>query len=309
MIEKGLVRCDLVDCNGKIAFEYFDSEEIKNLFLLDVTFPLDALTSRKNSLWFQLVEITGIEGTEIKMLQYVERYPVLTLAKDGFGRLITDMATPNNKTAIRSASLWFGRYRLIETSPEHVSSTCTVFKAIDEIRQDSNGHPLRVAIKLLRSREQFLKEVKTRSYGLSKEYIVTLLDYFPADLNVVTGAVKENEDEETEIEREDGSQSNLVDSIPSMTSDNIKSEETVLIDKVPLIGKNSLIGSAPLIGKAQAEKMYVQSLFANSCHFCYIFPFLPFFCHLLGTACPCLLLNETFGPLYSTRDLQGKTWM
>lgn len=308
------MRCDLVDCNGKIAFEYFDSEEIKNLFLLDVTFPLDALTSNNNSLWFQLVEITGIEGTEIKMLQYVERYPVLTFVKDGFGRLITDMATPNNKTAIRSVSLWFGRYRLSETSPEHVSSTCTVFKAIDEMRQDSNGNPLRVAIKLMRNREQFLKEVNTRSYGLSKEYIVTLLDYFPADLNVVSDAVKENEDEETEIERADGSDSNLVNSRPSMPCDDNDDDEKVIICKDPLISNDPLIGKA-LIGKAQAEKMYVLTFFANSCRFSiytkffHSCQFLPFFWHSLGTACPCLLPSETFGLLYSMRDLQAKTWM
>jgi len=62
------------------------------------------------------------------------------------------------KMVLQSASLWHGRYRLLETRPEHISATCFVYKAVDEKTIDSETQqPMKVALKLMKKKSEFLR--------------------------------------------------------------------------------------------------------------------------------------------------------
>ena len=82
------------------------------------------------------------------------------------------MASPKNKLAIISIFLWFGRYRITENSPEHVSATCFVYKAVDEKEIDSKGKPRKVCLKLMRYKKHFLTELNARLLDFDDNYVV-----------------------------------------------------------------------------------------------------------------------------------------
>ena len=64
------------------------------------------------------------------------------------------------KVLLQWVVLWQGRYALIETKPEHATMSSFVFKAIDEHAFDPvTARPIKVAVKLLRNRSTFLREV------------------------------------------------------------------------------------------------------------------------------------------------------
>ena len=88
------------------------------------------------------------------MKEYVAAHPELARAQDTHGRTAISVASKSNKAAMQSVLLWHGRYALTEDRPEHASATCFVYKAVDELRKDEFGHPIRVAIKLMRHKEQ-----------------------------------------------------------------------------------------------------------------------------------------------------------
>ena len=71
---------------------------------------------------------------------------------------------------------WHGRYRPTELRPASVSSTCYVFKAVDEhIIDKETSLPLKVALKLVRKKTPFLREMKARDRGFSDEFVVNVL--------------------------------------------------------------------------------------------------------------------------------------
>ena len=63
---------------------------------------------------------------------------------------------------MQSVLLWHGRYALTEDRPEHRSATSFVYKAVDEGVKDEFGHPRRVALKLMKLKGQFMREVQSR---------------------------------------------------------------------------------------------------------------------------------------------------
>jgi hypothetical protein len=90
-----------------------------------------------------------------------------------------DIATKESKHAIQSIFLWHGRYRVIEGRPEHTSATCFVYRAVDEEDRDESNHPKRVALKLMRYKSQFLRELKARQFGFDSEYVVNVIATYP----------------------------------------------------------------------------------------------------------------------------------
>ena len=85
---------------------------------------------------------------------------------------------------------WHGRYRPTELRPEHVSSTCYVFKAVDEhIIDKETSLPLKVAVKLVRKKTPFLRELKARDRNFSDEFVVNVLS---TNMEMTKGGVEEN---------------------------------------------------------------------------------------------------------------------
>ena len=158
----------------------FTTETQRNKFFLTVEFTLDALSSHHCSLWFHIIQLSSVSGLDKVIRQYVEKYPDLAYEKDAMGRVAVEIAPTENKSAILSVFLWHGRYRVTQTHPEHMSSTCYVYKAVDEGDLDAAGHPRPVALKLVLKREQFLAEVEVRKQGILGEYVVGIIRSHPA---------------------------------------------------------------------------------------------------------------------------------
>lgn len=126
----------------------------------------------KIKIWEKLVKSTGHSSLVRDLLCSDSSYYDL---RDEWDRHIADLAVPEITTVFREVFLWFGRYRKVETRAEHQSSSCYVFKVIDEL---DGGK--RVALKLMRNRDQFLREVKIRQEAaLHAEFIIPVLRSHP----------------------------------------------------------------------------------------------------------------------------------
>ena len=81
---------------------------------------------------------------------------------------------------MQSVLLWHGRYRIIESRPEHISATCFVFKAVDEHTIDKEtSQPVKVALKLMRLKDQFQREISTRDKQFNQEHAMHILQTYP----------------------------------------------------------------------------------------------------------------------------------
>ena len=69
---------------------------------------------------------------------------------------------------------------MVESRPDHISATCYVFKGVDEQTLDvETGQPIKVALKLMRLKEQFQREVSTRDKGFNQEHVMHILQTHP----------------------------------------------------------------------------------------------------------------------------------
>ena len=69
---------------------------------------------------------------------------------------------------------------MVETRPDHISATCYVFKAVDEQSLDpETQQPIKVALKLMRVKAQFLRELSARDKGFNHEYVMNVLQTQP----------------------------------------------------------------------------------------------------------------------------------
>lgn len=84
---------------------------------------------------------------------------MVTFLTDNQDRKALHMASTINKQAIQSVLLWCNRYQ-VDPEPEHISSSCYVFKGKD---RDAGLEDVKVAIKLMRSKEQFLREMRVNN--------------------------------------------------------------------------------------------------------------------------------------------------
>ena len=150
-------------------------------YLTTTEFPITLLRKNHYALWLYLVQINNIENFHNTIINYAKLYPELSDAKDSENRMIVEMASVQNREAIQSVSLIHGRYRFLEARPEHQSATCFVFKAQDEWTMDeSTGKPIRVALKLMRFKSQYIREIEARKANFSTEYIIDVLSFYPA---------------------------------------------------------------------------------------------------------------------------------
>lgn len=134
-------------------------------------FPLSALSAKCFELWFHLIQQEGVD-----IDGYLCAYPELADAKDVQGRGAEEVATAKNKKAIKALYLWHGKYRLTASKPEHTSATCQVYRAVDEVSGDSM---VPVALKVMRVREQWLREVEFRQHlQFNSEYVIEVMASF-----------------------------------------------------------------------------------------------------------------------------------
>ena len=82
---------------------------------------------------------------------------------------------------MQAVLLWHGRYRLIESGPEHMSTTCFVFKAVDETDIDKEtNQPRKVALKLMRRKADFVRELNARRAGFNSQFVIDLYRSHPS---------------------------------------------------------------------------------------------------------------------------------
>ena len=184
LIESGC-RVDIKNGTGETAVDMLKNIDIlKPLYAKDIRIPIKALKAANFEFWFYLVQIGDCAGIESMLHAYSKSYQELVRARDSQGRLAEEVATRANKEAIRKSYLWFGRYRPLDQRPEHVSSTCYVYRAVDETVLDSTTEePLRVALKLMRVRSQWQREILSRKCNIGENDLVEILRHYPADCN------------------------------------------------------------------------------------------------------------------------------
>ena len=106
--------------------------------------------------------------------------PFIIVLQDKDGRTAIDIASKPMKSIMQSVRLWHGRYRITEPRPEHVSATCYVFKGVDDLTIDpETDEPIRVALKLMRVKAQFERELTARGKEFSPEHVINVLQTFP----------------------------------------------------------------------------------------------------------------------------------
>ena len=149
----------------------------------------DVLQRHDYHLWFVIVQedeplpskgtvksISYYNSVLEKVLTMVQTHNTLGTVKDINGRVAIDVAAPPMRRAMQSVLNWHGRYRPTELRPEHVSPSCYVFKAVDEhIIDKETSLPLKVALKLVRKKTPFLREMIARDRGFSDEFVVNVL--------------------------------------------------------------------------------------------------------------------------------------
>jgi serine/threonine protein kinase len=131
------------------------------------------------ALWFLIIE-QDIDGVESKAVRYATRHPELLSAQDRDGQRASELAVRKTREALMEIFLWFGRYRLLENRPEHQSATCYVYKAMDEMSSNDSSESKIVALKLMKKRDQFIREIRTRDTGFDQEYVVHIIRTHPS---------------------------------------------------------------------------------------------------------------------------------
>ena len=171
------------DNDGNTAFDFALEDQNCDIrvitSLLSHSLPIDKYTKEKVSplihgySWTKAVQSDRFSGaiksilSEHSMLAYE-----LSMVKDMEKRSSVDIACPQIKKLLMMNLYMLKRYDVTTLStPHHQSETCIVHLAID--REDNDR---RVALKFMKDREQFLREIKSRSQGdYSEEYVVGIL--------------------------------------------------------------------------------------------------------------------------------------
>ena len=181
----------------KICFDVMPSvkDKIKILTMLQLNVAL--LEAYNCALWSVIVQEDGSSEVDLftKLSDMVESlvssHPTLAAAKDADGRAAFDVASKPMKLIMQSVLLWHGRYRITEPRPEHISATCFVFKAVDEHTIDSEtSQPMKVALKLMRLKDQFQREISTRDKEFNNQMVMNVLQQVrPNSLHKATSQV------------------------------------------------------------------------------------------------------------------------
>ena len=173
------------DSNGKTCLDQFPAKD-KLAILTTVHYNLSLFEAHNYALWFVVVQEDGTSDVDLfanlsaKVKTLVSNHPTLAAAKDADGRAAVDVASKPMKLIMQSVLLWHGRYRITEPRPEHISATCFVFKGVDEHTIDKEtSQPMKVALKLMRLKDQFQREISTRAKELNKEHVMHILQTHP----------------------------------------------------------------------------------------------------------------------------------
>ena len=166
---------------GMTCFDLLSAKDKpKVLTMIELDLPL--LEAHDYLLWFSIVQVADITDVDHfpRLLAMVEAlvssHPTLAAAKDADGRAAVDVASKPMKFIMQSLLLWHGRYRITEPRPEHISATCFVFKAVDEHTIDKEtGQPIKVALKLMRLKDQFQREISTRDKDFNNQMVMNVL--------------------------------------------------------------------------------------------------------------------------------------
>ena len=159
-------------------FDLFTAVE-KATFFLDIQFSFTLLAANEYQMWFFFIQLVDVAGIDERVFYYTQKYPQLARAIDKFGRYAEDVATSLNKGAIQRAYLWFGRYRIMDSRPEHTSKTCFVYRAWDELDRSKAGVPKAVALKLMCVKEQWQRELDIRLCDFDPEFVVEIIKSSP----------------------------------------------------------------------------------------------------------------------------------
>ena len=166
---------------GKTCFDLLSANN-KLSILIQIELNLSLLEAHDNALWFVVVQEDGTSDVDLfaNLLAMVEAlvssHPTLAAVKDVNNRAAVDVASKPMKLIMQSVLLWHGRYRITEPRPDHQSATCLVFKAVDEHTIDKEtSQPIKVALKLMRLKDQFQREISTRDKGFNHEFVVNVL--------------------------------------------------------------------------------------------------------------------------------------
>ena len=168
------------DKDGKTCFDLLPAKD-KLIILTQIELNLSLLEAYDFALWFVVIQIADNSDVLLAMVEaLVSSHPTLAAAKDADGRAAVDVASKPMKLIIQSILLWHGRYRITESRPEHISATCFVFKAVDEHTIDKEtGQPIKVALKLMRLRAQFQRELAARDKEFNQDYVMHILQTHP----------------------------------------------------------------------------------------------------------------------------------
>ena len=173
------------DSNGKTCLDQFSAKD-KLKILTKIELNLSPFKAHSYGLWFVVVQEDGTSDVDLfaelsaKVNTLVSSHPTLAAAKDANNRAAVDVASKPMKLIMQSVLLWHGRYRITEPRPEHISATCFVFKAVDEHTIDKEtGLPIKVALKLMRLKDQFQREISTRAKEFNQEHVMHILQTYP----------------------------------------------------------------------------------------------------------------------------------
>ena len=174
-----LADIEIENKNRVKALEMFPSVQVKAAFY-QIAFAKSILVGNSYQFWFHLIRVENVANLADLVFSYTQKYPELARAQDIHGRYAEHVATSENKDAIQRAYLWFGRYRVMDFRPEHTSKTCFVYRAWDEKDLDVAGAPKRVALKLMRIKEQWRRELDIRAIDFGPNSVVEVVKVFPA---------------------------------------------------------------------------------------------------------------------------------
>lgn len=178
----------IIDCNysnvccvryrvkWKDAVKKVSESEIKYFALNCKILDWEVLTAQGCAIW---ASITNFGEAKEVVKEYLQKFPDLVTAKDEHSRSIVNLADPNVADLILSITLWHGRYQLTEMRPDHMSATCFVFKATDEMDRDPfSGERTHksIALKLLHSKDQYRREIEARDRNFNDDYIIEVVD-------------------------------------------------------------------------------------------------------------------------------------
>ena len=195
LIEKGKADEYIKDKGGHTYLELLPSDKKLSFFAESENPSKEKLQKDDHLLWFLIIQMdpplpsSSSDNSRLQKLFaslmekikiLVSAYPELASAKDANGRAAVDVASKPMKSIMQSVLLWHGRYRITEPRPDHTSATCFVFKAVDEHTIDSEtNQPIKVALKLMRLKDQFQREISTRDKGFNQEHVMHILQTHP----------------------------------------------------------------------------------------------------------------------------------